>query len=95
VHRQLRRVATRPAGGDPRPRDPPAGHCGEPATAAAVEEEAKLKKPDASLPDGWAGQRGSYELTQLVPLGLLLLLGLLFYAAGTPTRRRPPHPSSG
>jgi amino acid transporter len=58
------------------------------ATASLIYPGLGTSHPDASLPDGWAGQRGSYELTQLVPLGVLLLLGLLFYAAGTPTRRR-------
>lgn len=42
---------------------------------------------DASLPEGFAGQRGTYELTQFVPLLLMIVLGLVFYALGTPTRR--------
>jgi glutamate:GABA antiporter len=72
------------------------------ATAGLLYPGFGTSDPDTSLPDGWAGQRGSYELTQIVPLGVLVLLGLLFYAAGTPTRRQtaaiatsemPPAPS--
>jgi amino acid transporter len=44
--------------------------------------------PDASLPDGWSGQRGSYELSLFIPLLALIALGLLFYALGAPTRRQ-------
>lgn len=43
---------------------------------------------DASLPDGFQGQRWAYELSQLVPLALFIGLGVLFYALGAPTRRR-------
>jgi amino acid transporter len=43
---------------------------------------------DAQLPDEFAGQRLQYELSQLVPLGLFIGIGILFYALGTPTRRR-------
>ncbi|HLH65301.1 MAG TPA: APC family permease [Solirubrobacteraceae bacterium] len=39
--------------------------------------------PGASLPSGFAGQRLQYELTQLVPVALLLALGLLFGAVGS------------
>ncbi len=45
------------------------------------------KHPDQSLPDGFAGQRGSFELSQFIPLGALVALGLLFYVLGAPTRR--------
>lgn len=43
-------------------------------------------KPDDSLPSGFAGQRLTYEMTQIVPLVGFLLAGLLFYAMGAPTR---------
>jgi glutamate:GABA antiporter len=56
------------------------------ATAALLYPGFLTSKPDDSLPDGWAGQRGSYELTQLIPLVLLLLLGVVFYLAGSKTR---------
>src|SRR5262249_37893651 len=42
--------------------------------------------PDQSLPDGFSGQRGAFELSQFIPLGALIALGLLFYALGAPTR---------
>jgi glutamate:GABA antiporter len=42
--------------------------------------------PDASLPSGFT--RGQFELSQAVPLVILLAIGILFYIAGAPTRRR-------
>ena len=39
-----------------------------------------------SHPEGFAGQRGAFELSQFVPLAVLLALGLLFYASGARTR---------
>ena len=42
--------------------------------------------PDSSLPAGFT--RGQFELSQLIPLGILLLTGILFFVAGAPTRRR-------
>jgi glutamate:GABA antiporter len=42
--------------------------------------------PDSSLPDGFTGQRGQYELSQLVPLGVMIVIGLIFYALGRRTR---------
>src|SRR5262249_33808748 len=42
--------------------------------------------PESSLPEGFAGQRLAYELTQIVPLLLFLAAGLLFYALGHSTR---------
>ncbi len=41
--------------------------------------------PDASLPSGFT--RGSFELSQLIPLVFFLIAGILFYVAGTKTRR--------
>ncbi len=43
--------------------------------------------PDASLPEGFGGQRLQYELSQIVPLVVMILIGLLFYALGARTRR--------
>ena len=43
---------------------------------------------DASLPEGFEGQRLQYEVSQLVPLAVFIGLGVLFYALGTPTRRQ-------
>jgi amino acid transporter len=42
---------------------------------------------DASLPEGFKGQRLQYELTQFVPLGAMIALGILFYVLGASTRR--------
>ena len=43
--------------------------------------------PDDSLPEGFAGQRLQYTLSQVIPLVVMILIGLLFYALGAPTRR--------
>ena len=43
--------------------------------------------PDSSLPSGFSGQRLQYELSQLVPLAAMVLIGLLFYALGRRTRQ--------
>jgi glutamate:GABA antiporter len=42
---------------------------------------------DASLPSGFEHDRAGYELSQIVPLIVMVGLGLLFYALGTKTRR--------
>jgi amino acid transporter len=42
---------------------------------------------DASLPSGFEHDRTGYELSQIVPLIVMIGLGLLFYALGTKTRR--------
>jgi amino acid transporter len=42
--------------------------------------------PDNSLPSGFT--RGQFELSQIVPLAILLVIGIAFYLAGAPTRRR-------
>ena len=41
--------------------------------------------PDSSLPSGFT--RSQFELSQAIPLAILLVIGILFYAAGTRTRR--------
>jgi amino acid transporter len=56
------------------------------ATVALLYPGFGTSDPDSSLPDGWT--RGSYEVSQFVPLGALILLGLIFYALGAPTRRQ-------
>jgi amino acid transporter len=43
-------------------------------------------KPDDSLPTGFAGHRLAYELTQIVPLIVFVLVGLICYAMGAGTR---------
>jgi glutamate:GABA antiporter len=42
---------------------------------------------DDALPKAFAGQRLSYEVSQLLPLALFLAIGVLFYVLGAPTRR--------
>lgn len=49
---------------------------------------------DASLPEGFEGQRGVYTLSQAVPLILLLLVGVLFYYLGRDTRRETLEPAA-
>jgi amino acid transporter len=44
--------------------------------------------PDSSLPDGFANQRTAFELSQFIPLAVLIGIGLAFYAMGAPTRRQ-------
>src|SRR3954469_6180284 len=56
------------------------------ATVALLYPGFGTSDPDSSLPDGWT--RGGYEVSQFVPLGALILLGLVFYALGAPTRRK-------
>ncbi len=41
--------------------------------------------PDSSLPAGFT--RGQFEMSQIIPLAVLLVIGILFYVAGAPTRR--------
>jgi glutamate:GABA antiporter len=44
--------------------------------------------PDSSLPSGFAGQRTQYTLSQVIPLAVMILIGLLFYALGRRTRQQ-------
>ncbi len=44
--------------------------------------------PDDSLPEGFTGRRGVYELTQFVPLAAIIVLALVFYAVGATTRHQ-------
>jgi len=57
------------------------------ATVALLYPGFGTSHPDSSLPDGWSGQRGAYEVSQFVPLAVLIGLGLVFYALGAKTRR--------
>jgi amino acid transporter len=56
------------------------------ATVALLYPGFGTSKPDSSLPDGWT--RSAYEVSQFAPLAALIVLGLVFYALGAPTRRR-------
>jgi glutamate:GABA antiporter len=37
---------------------------------------------------GFSHQRWQYEAAELIPLGVILLIGVIFYFAGAPTRRK-------
>lgn len=50
--------------------------------------------PEGALPAGFEGQRRLFELTQLVPLALLLALGIAFYYSGTPRVLRTSIPAA-
>ena len=50
--------------------------------------------PDQSLPAGFAGERGAYERSQLIPLGVMIIVGLIFYALGRRTRMQSAQESS-
>lgn len=41
--------------------------------------------PDSSLPAGFS--RGQFEISQVIPLAILLVIGIVFYLAGARTRR--------
>jgi amino acid transporter len=58
------------------------------ATVALLYPGFGTSNPDASLPTGFEHARGAFERSQFIPLAILILLGFIFYAAGTPTRRR-------
>ena len=42
---------------------------------------------DQSLPEGFAGERSAFELSQVLPLLAMVVIGLIFYALGGRTRR--------
>ena len=56
-------------------------------TIAIVYPGLGTASPDSSLPSGFSGQRLQYELSQLIPLAAMVLIGLLFYALGRRTRQ--------
>ena len=58
------------------------------ATAALLWPGLGQSHPDSQLPSGFAGERWQYEASQLVPLGIFIACGVLFYVLGAPTRRR-------
>jgi amino acid transporter len=58
------------------------------ATAALLWPGLGTSNPDSQLPSGFAGERWQYEASQLIPLGLFFLLGVVFYVLGAPTRRQ-------
>ena len=44
--------------------------------------------PNASLPSGFAGERLQYTLSQVIPLAVMIVLGLVLYAFGRRTRQQ-------
>lgn len=68
------------------------------ATAALLWPGLGQSNPDDSLPEGFAAvtsgagqhaaQRWQYEASQFVPLLFIILLGVVFYVLGAPTRRQ-------
>jgi amino acid transporter len=56
------------------------------ATVALLYPGFGTSKPDDALPEGFANQRGAFEVSQFVPLAALLLLGVVFYWSGRSTR---------
>jgi glutamate:GABA antiporter len=50
--------------------------------------------PDDSLPSGFAGERLQYTLSQVIPLAVMILIGLLFYALGRRTRQQDSIPDA-
>jgi len=58
------------------------------ATAALLWPGLGQSNPDAALPSGFEGERWQYEASQLIPLACFILLGVVFYWLGAPTRRK-------
>ncbi len=57
-------------------------------TIAIIYPGIGTSNPDASLPEGFGGQRLQYTLSQVIPLAVMIGIGLLFYALGARTRRQ-------
>jgi glutamate:GABA antiporter len=57
-------------------------------TVAIVWPGIGTSDPNASLPSGFGGERLQYTLSQVIPLGVMVIIGLVFYAVGAPTRRQ-------
>lgn len=56
-------------------------------TASVIWPGFGTSDPASWLPEGWAGQRTAFTLTQLVPLLVMFAIGVLFYFIAAPTRR--------
>jgi amino acid transporter len=41
----------------------------------------------SSLPSGFAGQRSQFELSQFIPLAVMMVIIVIFYVVGAPTRK--------
>jgi amino acid transporter len=58
-------------------------------TVAIIYPGIGTSNPDASLPSGFAGERLQYTLSQVIPLVVMIVLGLILYALGRRTRQEP------
>jgi len=56
-------------------------------TIAVIYPGLGTASPDDSLPSGFAGERLQYTLSQLIPLVVMVLIGLGFFALGRRTRQ--------
>jgi glutamate:GABA antiporter len=56
-------------------------------TIAVIYPGLGTTSPDDSLPSGFAGERLQYTLSQLIPLVVMVLIGLGFFALGRRTRQ--------
>jgi glutamate:GABA antiporter len=50
--------------------------------------------PNASLPTGFTGERLQYTLSQVIPIGVMILVGLVFYVLGASVRRQAAQPEA-
>jgi glutamate:GABA antiporter len=57
-------------------------------TIAVIYPGLGTSSPDDSLPSGFAGERLQYTLSQLIPLVVMVLIGLGFFALGRRTRQQ-------
>jgi glutamate:GABA antiporter len=57
-------------------------------TLAVIYPGLGTASPDTSLPSGFAGERMQYTLSQVIPLAVMILIGLGFYALGRRTRQQ-------
>jgi amino acid transporter len=58
-------------------------------TVAIIYPGIGTSDPNASLPSGFEGERLQYTLSQVIPLVVMILLGLILYALGRRTRQQP------
>lgn len=57
-------------------------------TVAIIWPGIGTSNPDSSLPSGFAGERMQYTLSQVIPLVVMILMGLWFFALGRRTRQQ-------
>jgi len=57
-------------------------------TIAVIYPGLGTSSPDTSLPSGFAGERMQYTLSQVIPIAVMILIGLGFYALGRRTRQQ-------